>query len=401
MHNQVQSLQSLPMTPLYPRGSADPDSILVILPTWVGDFVMTTPSLRAIRERFPAARIIFLMEANLRDLARGGPWMGECVDWPARGKRTFFSSEYRRLLKTIRRRRFDCAVLLTNSFRAAMFARFCGARHRIGFDRDGRGWLLSHPVEVPNRRGATSPFQPRSASSLATTPPIRLGLQIPGGGSRYEPMPLVDYYAVLLEALGCERPTDRMELFVTEDCEASVEKRLAGLQLGGRDLIALSPGAKFGASKCWSPKRFAQSADQLIRDRGAAVLITCGPGEESIAAAIAGEMKHRPVVLTNPLLSLGELKSLIRRCRLLIANDAGPRHIAKAFGVPVVTVFGPTHPDWTATNYPLERIVRVDVECGPCQQRVCPLGHHKCMEDVSVDMVVSAAGELLGPQAVG
>ncbi|MEK7730292.1 MAG: glycosyltransferase family 9 protein, partial [Planctomycetota bacterium] len=88
-------------------------------------------------------------------------------------------------------------------------------------------------------------------------------------------------------------------------------------------------------------------------------------------------------------------KSLIRRSDLLICNDAGPRHLAKAFDVPVVTVFGPTHPDWTSTSYEKERIVRIDVDCGPCQQRVCPLGHHQCMTGVTVDMVFAAATSLL------
>ena len=92
---------------------------------------------------------------------------------------------------------------------------------------------------------------------------------------------------------------------------------------------------------------------------------------------------------------MGELKSLIRRSDLLICNDAGPRHFAKAFGVPVVTVFGPTHPQWTATSYEQERIVRIDVDCGPCQQRVCPLGHWKCMTGVTVEMVCEAAKVLL------
>jgi heptosyltransferase-2 len=100
-------------------------------------------------------------------------------------------------------------------------------------------------------------------------------------------------------------------------------------------------------------------------------------------------------------LTLGELKSLIRRGDLLICNDAGPRHFAKAFGVPVVTVFGPTHPDWTATRYPWERIVRVELDCSPCQERTCPLGHLNCMKDVGVDVVYAACRELLAARLPG
>jgi heptosyltransferase-2 len=227
-------------------------------------------------------------------------------------------------------------------------------------------------------------------------------------------MPLVEYYADLAEAIGCERPGDRLELFTTPDCEESVQRRLESLGIADRHpLVVISPGAKFGASKCWLPERFAAVADHLIESEGATVIVTCGPGEESIARAIGAAMKNSPTigpspqpspskeegatgfVFDSPLLALGELKSLVRRSDLLICNDAGPRHIAKAFDVPVVTVFGPTHPDWTSTSYADERIVRIDVDCGPCQQRVCPLEHHQCMTGVSVDMVFAAAVALL------
>ena len=100
------------------------------------------------------------------------------------------------------------------------------------------------------------------------------------------------------------------------------------------------------------------------------------------------------MVFDDPRLSLGELKSLIARGDLLIGNDAGPRHIAKAFNVPVVTIFGPTHPTWTATSFPDEWIARVDVDCGPCQQRDCPPGHHRCMTEVSVAAAYEASRQL-------
>ena len=129
------------------------------------------------------------------------------------------------------------------------------------------------------------------------------------------------------------------------------------------------------------------------------MVITCGPGEEEIVRTIQEGMKEVGVAMTAPLLTLGELKSLIQRSDLLICNDAGPRHFAKAFNVPVVTIFGPTHPQWTATSYADERIVRIDVDCGPCQQRICPEGHLDCMTGVTVDMVVGAATDLLNARA--
>jgi heptosyltransferase-2 len=345
---------------------------------------MATPALRAIRGRFADARITFLMEPNLADLIRGGDWMDDCVEWPPRPRRGIWSRPFRRMIRRLRRR-FDWAVLLPNSFSAALVARLTGARRRWGYDRDGRGFLLTDRVPVRNRRRGNSTV----ASTTAAAIPDR-------SRKRFTPMRLVDYYADLAEALGCPRPAERLELFTTPDCDASVDSRLNASGLDARrPLVVLCPGAKYGAAKCWPPDRFAAAADRLIDAHAAAVVVTCGPGEESIARAIASAMRHRALVADDPRFTLGELKSLIQRSRLLLCNDAGPRHFAKAFNVPVVTVFGPTHPEWTATRYPRERIVRIDVECGPCQERRCPLGHLQCMNGVTVDSVVAAATELL------
>lgn len=400
----------------------DPRSILFILPTWVGDFVMATPTLRAIRNRFGDARIVFLMEPNLRELVRGGDWMDECVEWPDRSKRSLFHRAYRDLVRRLRRERFDWAILLPNSFRSALLARLTGAKRRVGYDREGRGLLLTDRIPVKNRlnqrgsswSGNTSRAREQAVSSTQSLSDVRTstdrnavdqeansGAQLdlmhpPAPPGEYLPMPIVEYYADLAEFIGCDRPGDALELFTTPDCEASLAEKLAEKAVGdAAPLIVISPGAKFGASKCWPTDRFAATADRLIESERANVVVTCGPGEEPIARAITSSMKRKPVLFDGSLLSLGELKSLIRRADLLICNDAGPRHFAKAFGVPVVTIFGPTHPDWTATTFEREKIVRIHVDCGPCQQKVCPLGHLNCMTGVSVEMVVSAAQDLL------
>lgn len=382
----------------YPE-DPDPRSILVVLPTWVGDFVMATPTLRAIRNRFASAHITFLTEANLRELARGGDWMDESLEWPAKDRRSPLRKEYRDLAWDLRRRRFDWAVLLPNSMRSALIVRLAGARRRIGYDRDGRGILLTDRLPLRNRRRENlpldrqrGPFAPRPEDPSQVQPSNRL----PVPPERFVPMPLVEYYADLAETIGCDRPGDRLELFTTPDCDNSVQERLVSLGVADhRPLVVISPGARYGAAKCWFPDRFAEVADRLIESEGASIIVTCGPGEEPIAREIGSAMRCKGSILDSPPVTLGELKSLVCRCDLLICNDAGPRHFAKAFDVPVVTVFGPTHPDWTATSYEAERIVRVDVECGPCQQRICPLGHVKCMYGVTVEMVLRASKDLL------
>ncbi len=394
-------------------GSA-PKSILIVLPTWVGDFVMATPLLRAVRTQFPSAQITLLAEPNLRELIEGGDWMDEVVEWPAKKRRQPWHREHRLMVSQLRAMRIDWAVLLPNSARSALVAYLAGAKRRIGYNRDGRGLLLTDKLTCKNTRN--NKMEPNSArvpdesgsystrGSLADKhhrPLVRWGEQLPVKLGPYEPYPMTDYYADLCEFMGCGRSSQQYELFTTDDCDERVEARLKGLGIADkRPLVVLSPGAKFGAAKCWPTSRFAETADRLIREHDAAVVITCGPGEEAIAQAIGESMSEQGFVFDNPGLSLGQLKSLIKRSQLLICNDAGPRHFAKAFGIGLVTIFGPTHPEWTATEYANEYVMREDIECGPCQQRVCPLGHLKCMDLVTVDAVYGAASALLNKDSV-
>ena len=344
-----------------------------MLPSWVGDFVMATPTLRALRRRYPEASIMFCGRPVLDDLIAGSGWNDDLVHWEpkrehGRGRELFA------LAADLRRRRFDWAALLTNSFRSALLARLAGVRRRIGYDRDGRGWLLTDRLPVTRVNGA-----------IAVTR-------------------MVDYYGKLAEHLGCDPPGDELELFTDAGDDAAVERRLSEAGLGGRrPLVVISPGASFGSSKLWLPERFAELADRLIETHGAGVVISCAPGEEAIARRIAGLVRGEAAVFDEPVTTLGEFKSLIRRCDLLINNDTGPRHIAKAFKVAVVTIFGPTHPGWTDTEYPRERKVSVSVDCGPCQKKVCPLDPPQelcCMTGVTVEMVAAAADELLARRPV-
>ncbi len=355
------------MKQLHAKTDPDPSSILIVLPTWVGDFVMATPSLRTIRRRFPSARIVLLGEGNLTQLVDGGDWMDEFLAWPIKSRRKPWHREYRELVSRLRRERFDWAVLLPNSFKSALIAFLSGSKRRIGYDRDGRGAFLTDKLTPKNSEGR-----------------------------RFIPYPLVNYYGDLTEAIDCGRGGDRLELFTTPDCDASLQTKLnAQDPSGSGPMIAITPGAKFGAAKCWPAERFAQLADRLIDERLATVAISHGPGEEHLVDIIVKNMNRKAIVFNDPRLSLGEVKSLIKLSDLLICNDTGPRHFAKAFDIPVVTVFGPTHPEWTATSYTAERIVRIDVECGPCQEKICPLKHLDCMTGVTVDTVFHAACELL------
>lgn len=343
--------------------------IIVALPTWVGDIVMATAALRAIRERFRTAHVAFLVEANAKPVIDSCGWMDEVITWPARERGSWRRPGMLRLALQIRRRGFDCAILLPNSFRSALLMRLAGIKRRVGYDRDGRGLLLTDHIRPIRENG-----------KIAMTR-------------------MVNYYGRIAEYLGCPRPGDRLELFTEPESDAFVERRLDSLGIAKHQpLVVINPGANYGPAKQWLPERFAAVGDLLAERDGAAVIITCGPGEEALARDIGRMMKHRAFVFDEPRGTLSQLKSLIKRCDLLVNNDTGPRHFAKAFGIPVVTIFGPTFQALTDTEYPMERKLQIPVDCGPCMLRECPLDH-RCMTGIGVEMVYQACRELLVARA--
>lgn len=337
----------------------------MVLPNWVGDLVLATPALRALRTVHRQAHLTFLVKSHLAEVLGGGDWMDEVIHWPSGRNRDTRRQSFVGLAGQLRRRRFDWAVLLTNSFRSALLARLSGIRRRIGYDREGRGLLL------------TDKLLPEKADG------------------RFVPVPMTRYYGAVARYLGCREVPSALELYTTPEDESAAEQvlRSAGVT-AGQPVVVLNPGASFGPAKCWLPERFAEVADRLAAEQNAAVLVACGPKETETARAVGRRIQRRAVVLDDPVVRLGPLKALIRRADLLITNDTGPRHFANAFGTPVVTIFGPTDPKWTETDVSTERGLMVKVHCGPCMKRTCPLDH-RCMKWVSTEMVLASAGELL------
>jgi len=343
--------------------------ILVVLPTWVGDAVMATPTLAALRERFPDAHITLTGGRAALDVLAGLELADETRIDPSKGGCPLAAL---RAGKALRPGRYDVALLLSNAFRVALVCRLGKIPRRIGYARDGRGWLLTDKLKVPRREDG----QPR-------------------------PTPAIRYYLALTERLGCEIGDRTMHLAVEEAFAREADALFADAGIAAdRPVVLINPGASFGAGKLWPPERFAAVADALIERRGVQVILNAAPTEKPIAAAVGEAMRARPAVsFAERDNTLGLLKAIVARCNLMITGDTGPRHIAAALGTAVVTLFGSTDPDWTTIDYDRERIVRVEVPCGPCQEKLCPLplgpDHHQCMRRITPETVLAAAEELL------
>jgi heptosyltransferase-2 len=338
--------------------------IAVFCPNWIGDAVMATPALRALRSAFPAAEIIGVLKPYIAGVLEGAPWFDQLFFLDSRGPA---SQRWPAVAAALRRLRPDLAVLLANTFRSALVARLAGCRRRVGYAHHGRGWLLTDALR-----------------------PIR------DSRGRPLPSPVIEAYNRLARQVGCPEPSYRLELFTTPRDEQAADAvwERSGLNTVG-EVICLNPGAAFGAAKHWPAASFAELAQNLVDRRGSGLLVLCGPGEQELARQIVA-LARRPGVasLADSPLSLGLSKACVRRADLLITTDSGPRHFAAAFDRPVVTLFGPTHIAWTETYYPWAVHLQKEVPCGPCQLRVCPLDH-RCMNELTPAEVFSAAIRLL------
>ncbi len=342
---------------------SDLSKLLIVLPNWVGDVVLATPALRAIREHLADSEITYLMRPYVQDVLHNCPWMDRVELWPEPGGKR--RTGLLRFARQLGKQGFTTVLLFTNSFRTGCLAWLVGANRRIGYARDYRAFLLTDRL-----------------------PPLR-------DNGRFKLESMLSYYGRLAKYVGCPHVDGKSELCTDRQSDAEVDRWWQEFGISkDRPVVVLNPGAAFGGSKLYPSDRFAQVGTTLADDLGAKILITAGPEEIAIAESVRSAMRSDAVVLSPPRLNLRLLKSVIARSNLLITNDTGPRHLAIAFDVPVVTIFGPTHPEWTETHYRYERKVMVPVECGPCQKPICPLDH-RCMTGIAPQTVAKQAKQLL------
>lgn len=322
---------------------------------------MSLPAIRAVRAKYP--------EAHISVLAR--PWVAALYENETAVDRILMLhglSGVRDIASKLivagqlRDEKFDLAILLPNSFESAAVVRLAGIRDVIGYNRDGRGWLLRKAVPVPN----------------------------PGEIPAHE----VFYYLEMLRRAGIiERLPGSIPDIRFEGLEKihKVGRELFSLLGVNLPVIGVSPGAAFGGAKRWLPERFAETALQIAGKLGASIAVFGSEAEKPLCEQVARACGGRNFAGTTALRAFIDMASV---CSFFLANDSGAMHIASALGVPSVTVFGPTNETTTGPTGSTARIVREPVDCAPCMKRECPIDH-RCMTRVSVDQVVGAAAGVI------
>jgi heptosyltransferase-2 len=345
-----------------------PSRVLLRLPNWIGDIVMATPALRALRFHWPEAHVAVAGPAHAKPILEGGGLVDEFHHLPARraaGVAGLWGAS-RRLSEG----RYDAAVLFTNSFSSALVLALARVPRRVGFAGHLRSGLLDQALA----RGREA-------------------------GYHHAPVPMVEEYFRLVGALGVPRgdPHYRLGVSDAQQAEATAWLEQVGVS-DGSILMGIHPGSSFGPSKLWDGDHFAAVADGLAARYDAQVLVFCGPKEAHLARAIAAKARSRVFTAADHPLGLGGLKGVIRSLRLLVTTDTGPRHFGPAFDVPTVVVMGSTDPRFTNTNLGRSLVVRSGVSCSPCQKKVCPIDH-RCMTRLLPEHVLAAIARLLGPGA--
>ena len=330
--------------------------ILIRATNWLGDAVMSLPAIRAVREALPGAHLTVLARASVADLyVREG-----AVDAVM-----LYAGNRRQAAAELRRESFDCAILLPNSFDAALSVWMARIPRRIGYRRDGRGWLLTEAIPPPD----------------------------PGEIPRHERF----YYLELLRRVGIIHEYPPCADIRLDSREVA---RAAGLD-GFRDagvappVVGVSPGAAYGDAKRWLPERFAETAVIVAREHSASVALFGAPAERELCESLARAIRAGGIAVRNfaGQTTLRQFIDLAAACRLFLTNDSGAMHVASALGVPTVAVFGATDDTTTGPTGAWARVVREQVDCSPCLLRACPIDH-RCMTRVTTGRVAAVALEL-------
>ena len=197
-------------------------------------------------------------------------------------------------------------------------------------------------------------------------------------------------YNDLLKPLAAQYDGFSLELAADARTVAQVQEHI----VGDGPLVGFAPGAAFGPSKQWPVERFAAVADALVEQVGARCVLLTGPGEEETKDAFLKLCKHPVLLCDEGKPTIDSLKATISLLDLLVCNDSGPRHIGIAFNVPTVCIMGSTRPVYSVGPYEKGEVVRIDVDCGPCQKPVCETDH-RCMTGVAPETIVPTARKYL------
>jgi heptosyltransferase-2 len=356
-----------------------PPRILIISPNWIGDAVMAQPLLRLLRERYPQHPIDVLAPGWVAPVWRAMREIDTVLEAPFRHGSLQLRERWR-FGKRLQQRGYAHAYVLPNTLKFALIPWLAGISHRVGYRGEMRYGLLNEMHH----------------------------------DDRHAPRPMVSFYAALAApptssalppvAAGSAPPADvpappalpRPRLFVSDQQLIETMSRI-GLQ-SDCPLIVFAPGAEFGSAKRWPPAHFAQLAETILQAHADAQIILLGSGKDNPVCEeiVASAPQVRNLAGAT---SLDQAIALLAKADAVVSNDSGLLHIASALNRPIIAIYGPTDPDHAPPFSDMAQALFLRLDCAPCRQRECPLGHHKCMRNLTPGMVWESLKPMLEAQA--
>lgn len=337
-----------------------PANILVVGPSWVGDMVMASVLFQLLRARQPQARIDVLAPGWSLPLLARMPEVNQGIEMPVGHGRLGLRTRWQ-LARSLRGR-YDQAIVLPGSLKSALVPWLAGIARRTGYRGEQRYGLLN---DMRQLRPAELPLMVQRYAALA-----------------------LDVRAPVAADLPAELPRPRLR--VERARQAALR---ADLGLDARQpAVALLPGAEFGPSKQWPLAHYAAAARSLLA-QGHAVWVLGSP-KDAEAGRLIAEQAPGTIDLCGRT-RLEDAVDLLAAASGCISNDSGLMHVAAALDVPLVALFGSTSPEHTPPLSPAAQVLRLGLDCAPCFQRTCPLGHHRCLRDISPAQVLAALAPAL------
>ncbi|MFH1287507.1 MAG: lipopolysaccharide heptosyltransferase II [bacterium] len=345
--------------------------ILIIQTAFIGDVVLTLPLIEAAHRKFPGSMISLLIIPGAYDLVKANPYLDDVIVYDKKGKDRGFKN-FLELVQKIKSGKYDLAVLPHRSLRSAMLVFLSGIPERIGFNRGAGKMLLTKVVKYSWNKHD-----------------VERNLDLIEGRGEALPRPRKQKIPIFLD----EEDIKAADKFLKSPLIPLFQRGKEGDCL----LIGIAPGSVW-ATKRWLKEKFAELIKKLAEEYKTRIILFGGEEDEALAYEIR-KLSNCDLIVAAGKLSLGESASAISKCRIFITNDTAPLHLASAFQVSTVAIFGPTTANLGfgpyGTNY---LIVEKKLECRPCGKhghKQCPKGHFKCMKEIAADEVFGAVSALL------
>jgi len=338
------------------------DKFLVIQTAFIGDVILVTPLLETIAAEFSAARLAVVTTPKGAEILASNSNISEIIVYDKKGRDKGFLKFFA-LVKKIKEEKFDVGIIPHRSLRSSLLAYLANIPTRIGFNSSSGSFLLTKKV----------PY-------LWAKHEVERNLDL----------------AIL--GLGIKEVERKLRIYLTDEekdfaQKFLVEHNMEGQRLNDNFLIGFAPGSVW-ATKRWLTDGYAQVGDELSKKYHAKIIIFGSKDDLEIAEEIASKMKIPPLITAGKT-NLKELSALISRCRLFVTNDTAPMHLAMAFDISTVAIFGPTTLDIGFGPYGQNFVVveRHGLECRPCSLHgpsKCPKKHFACMKEISAEDVILA-----------